>query len=329
MRISTIVRHHCGLSALDLLREALTSLAAQRDTDVQAVIALQNASPVVMDKIAEMVAEVFNTGILGHDSGLGDTVRRIAQHRIISVAIGEGQDGRTRLLNAALPFCDGRYLAFLDYDDVLYSDAYQVLLNTLERTDAAVAVGGANFGLVRIRNGRHETYKRRPFLLEKRGIIDLFHQNFIPIHTFVIDTARVLPDLLKFDERFTRAEDYVFLLRLALAHSFDFSNLTRPIAEYRLRDDGSNTSLHPWAEEKNNEKMPEWESQLAAIWELKSTLYATVSVQELSKYSQEVERLRQVERQLKLLKYYLAPAKYSYRTYRYLKGRFAMLFTKT
>ncbi len=58
-----------------------------------------------------------------------------------------------------------------------------------------------------------------------------------------MDTTRVEGDDLVFDTNVACYEDYLFLLGLAAKYRFDFEALSQPIAEYRQRDDGTNTVM--------------------------------------------------------------------------------------
>ena len=79
------------------------------------------------------------------------------------------------------------------------------------------------------------------FITQYRSRADLFIDNFIPFHSYVLDRDRIPPHLLEFDETLDRLEDYEFLVKLAVSVPFDFKNQGHPVCEYRIRDDGSNT----------------------------------------------------------------------------------------
>jgi len=51
----------------------------------------------------------------------------------------EPLDARTELLNLGLNACTGQYVGFLNYDDVLYPEAYELLVDRLVETQAAIA----------------------------------------------------------------------------------------------------------------------------------------------------------------------------------------------
>ena len=115
---------------------------------------------------------------------------------------GQGlSDARSALMNFGLNNCDGRYLGFLDYDDVLYPEAYELLIERVEKTGCSIA-------FATVRAMRVELYERFIYLekdvSEDRfigsSLVDLFKNNFAPIHSYIIDRSRVSPDVLYFDE---------------------------------------------------------------------------------------------------------------------------------
>jgi hypothetical protein len=58
--------------------------------------------------------------------------------------------------------------------------------------------------------------------------------NFLPLHSFVLDRSRSQLPMPWFDERLSRLEDYDFLLRLAATAPYDLSMLDAYVCEYRL-----------------------------------------------------------------------------------------------
>lgn len=151
-------------------------------------------------------------------------------------------DARSALLNLGIRASSGgRYLAFLDYDDVIYPEAYALLINQLRSGDAAISFGGivckhcqvSDFAIV-------VTSRENRF--QGRTLLDLFQANFCPLHSFVIDKSRVSIDDLYFNESLNRAEDYDFLLRLCAKYRSDFSLVATIIGDYYFKNDGSNTT---------------------------------------------------------------------------------------
>jgi glycosyltransferase involved in cell wall biosynthesis len=227
--LSVIVRFH-QKERLNFLEEALFSLALQNWSDLEPIIVLQNGTDDLKQAVLDM---------LDHQPW-----RVSPKHKIVSVQIPEGADGRSILLNRGIEAATGRYLSFLDDDDCVYHDGYTILIRQLISGDRAVAVGGCRRAQIGYESDHWFTHKKDNFFAWGRSLTDLFAENFVPIHSYVIDRARLGNSELKFDESFTLLEDYDFVLRLFAAHEPDFALLDKPVCEYRIRLDGSNSIAH-------------------------------------------------------------------------------------
>lgn len=151
-------------------------------------------------------------------------------------------DGRSALINIGLRASDkGRFFAFLDYDDVIYPEAYQTLIANLQSGDAAIAFGGIACKGAQVSDAAIivDTRERR---FKGACLLDLFQDNFCPIHSFVVDRSKTSEAELFFNERLQRAEDYDFLLRICAKYKSDFSLIDTVIGDYYFKDDGSNTT---------------------------------------------------------------------------------------
>jgi glycosyltransferase involved in cell wall biosynthesis len=227
--LSVIIRFH-HRERLDFLEEALFSLALQNWSDLEPIIVLQNGTDELKQAILDM---------LGHQPW-----RVSPEYKIVTVQIPEGADGRSILLNRGIETATGRYLSFLDDDDCVYHDGYTTLIRQLIGGDRAVAVGGCRRAQINYESEHWFTHKKDNFFSWGRSLTDLYAENFVPIHSYVIDRARLGNSELKFDESFTLLEDYDFVLRLFAAHEPDFTLLDKPVCEYRIRLDGSNSVAH-------------------------------------------------------------------------------------
>ena len=254
--LSVIVRFH-QRDRLNFLEEALFSLALQNWSDVEPIIVLQNGTD-------DLEQTVLN--ILDHQPW-----RVSPKHKIVTVQIPEGRDGRSVLLNRGIEQATGRYLSFLDDDDCVYQHGYTTLIRQLIESDRALAVGGCRRAQMGYENEHWFIYKKDKFFDWGRTRIDLFTENFVPIHSYVIDRARIGDFDLQFDESFTLLEDYEFLLRLCAAHEPDFTRLETPVCEYRIRLDGSNSIAHTSA--ASSEVIALQRSSQLMIKERKNNLY--------------------------------------------------------
>ena len=222
--LSTIMRFH-KKERLPFLEEALFSLAIQYWYDQEVIVVLQNGT----EELRHVVLEMIN-----HQPWQGTP-----SFQVLIVEIPAGMDGRSTLLNRGIEHATGRYLAFLDDDDVIYQHGYTTLINQLIDGTGVVAVGGCRTAKVQNESGHwYVQTKETPFAWG-RTRYDLFRDNFIPIHSYVIDRARVNASDLYFDDAFPPLEDYDFLLRLSAKYDFDFSQIDIPVCEYRIH--GSNS----------------------------------------------------------------------------------------
>ena len=266
-RLSTVVRFHTR-ERLAFLEEALFSLALQTWREHETVVVIQNGDEELVGEVGEMVAR--------------QPWPAEARHKVVRVEIPAGVDGRSTLLTRGIEEASGRYLAFLDDDDLVYQHGYATLVGRLRESGAAVAVGGCRTARVRrSAGGWYVETKENPFAWG-RTRLDLIRDNFIPVHSYVVDRARVEESELYFDDTMPPLEDYDFLLRLCARHEFDFAALDTPVCEYRIHGENS-IPYDPNAPESARS------SHLRAqrlIGERKRTLLCSVPASELAELQQ-------------------------------------------
>lgn len=213
-----------------MLNEAIFSLAIQHWKDLEVVVVLQNGTENFKYEVKRLIENQLH--------------HKDHRFQIHCVNVPQGEDGRSAMLNYGIRTATGRYLAFLDDDDIIYHHGYQVLIEQLISGKLPVSVGGCRTATLK----KYSDYwyfknKETPYTWG-RNRYDLFKDNFIPIHSFVIDRLRVDSSDLYFDEDLSLLEDYDFLLRLCSKYEFDFTKLDVFVCEYRFHD----TNSMPYAE---------------------------------------------------------------------------------
>ena len=207
--VTTIVRFHRS-ARIEELRSAIACLYTMEDCTVVPLIAAQDLDEAQADALQQMLAEFDWT------PGYEPQVDRHAS------ADGRG-DLRARMLHASLQRVTSRYAAFLDYDDLLFPDAYAWLIQRLRTTGKAVAFGrvywtGYSSRLSAI------TGRRRAFEYGSSHD-DFVRHNHAPLHSVLLDVEQIdRAGLVYFDDqRFM--EDYLMTLQLFRADNADWEGL--------------------------------------------------------------------------------------------------------
>lgn len=189
----------------------------------------------------------------------------------------EPVDGRAYLLNLGLKAASGRYLAFLDYDDTLFPEAYNLLISRLRKSGAAIVF--ASVQLMRLRIYEKFSYTEgevTPRQFHGTNLRDLFQKNFCPLHSYVLDRQQIPFDILYFDTSLIIEEDYDFLLRICAQLKSDFSLLETFIGYYSYKTDGSNTVANNGLD---SEKMTTYKRVCALIEHRRQSTYVSLPVQ--------------------------------------------------
>jgi len=229
--LDVIVRFHDARRLRDLDR-CIFSLVGQTYRPLHIYLAVQRFTPAMIEETRAGLAPLL----------LIENPPRLS---ILNWAHPEPADARSVLLNLGLGGGEGRYVAFLDYDDTLNPEAYELLVGQLIRGAAAIAFGGVGIKI-------SDVYSEFSYIKERRDpyygsdLLDLLRRNFCPIHSFVIDRRRIPPAYLYFDPAITRAEDYDFLLRICAQFPSDFTLAKTIIGDYFFKTDGSNTVNTEW-----------------------------------------------------------------------------------
>lgn len=270
-RLDVVVRFHDALR-LQELRRCVFSLVGQtyRPLHVNLVVQRFNASEVEQTRAALQP-------LLAMADAPGLTIRNW-EHP-------EPKDARSVLINHSLRTARGRYLAVLDYDDVLYPEAYELAVGRLRASGATIVFGSVCVKQLDV----HDTFmyavrKLRPF--KGSGLRDLFVNNFCPIHSYVVDRTCVPDEFLFFEPFMTMLEDYDFLLRICAQFPSDFGLLSTELGEYYYKTDGSNTSPHEG--DLPTSELPRFQGGIAFIEQRRRTTPVAPDVQRLLGISQPV-----------------------------------------
>lgn len=225
-QIDCIVRFH-DISRVMELNRCLFSLIGQKYRPLHIIIVLQRFS---RSEIA----------IVQESLGIFSDLYDVPHFTVVNCEIDYKEDVRTELLNLGLSQLSGQYVAFLDYDDVLYPEAYSLLIDQLDSSHSAMAFASVRVvhakvtpNFVMASHANSESFKGN-------GLIDLYVNNFCPLHSYVINRAMV-SDELYFDTLLNWEEDYDLLLRLTAKYPAGFELLGVVLGDYYIKSDNSNS----------------------------------------------------------------------------------------
>ena len=208
--VTTIVRLHKGADFAEL-KKALLSLAAMRDCIVTPLLAIQDLDEKQKEKLSALLEEIpFPEGVE-------------PQIEDYSTAGLKG-DLRTLMMNDALKRVKTRYAAFLDYDDLLFPDAYAWLLDRLEKTGKAVTFGRVYAASY---NSQTDTLTKRERQFEYGySYEDFIHDNHAPIHSFMLDLDQINLAKIVYHQDQKYMEDYYLTLQIFNKDNTDWESLS-------------------------------------------------------------------------------------------------------
>ena len=211
--VTTIIRFHKSAN-LGTLKNALYSLAAMQECVVVPCIAAQDLNEQQTAALQAALGDIKWAG----------TAKPVIHH--YRSPNGDG-DLRSRMLNETLGKVKTRYAAFLDYDDILMSHAYNWLLGRLEQTGKAVSFGRVYRMHYNTVTGRYMERKRA---FEYGYTYDEFmNYNTAPLHSFMLDLKQLdLGRIVHFeDQRFM--EDYFLLMQLVNRDNADWQGMAENV----------------------------------------------------------------------------------------------------
>lgn len=223
--VTLVVRFHNG-GSLDLLAEALTSIAAQKGANVSPLIALQSPTQMIYQAVTQLVSRIAWPD-------------RISPQ--IKVFDEDNGDLRSVMLNESLQSTATRYVGFLDHDDLLLPDACHWRIERLKQTGSAVTFG-------RIYNTRSDKLNRR--LLDRgrlyeynRTYEEFLVLNHCPLHGVLLDRHLLSGKTVIYRPQQRYLEDYALLLQVVSANNTDWGALAlnHYVGDYRHLEDGDHT----------------------------------------------------------------------------------------
>lgn len=190
-----------------------------------------------LDSLAKQTFRDFEVVVVNDAGGdVGEVVGSFASALDVRSVVHPYPRGRAGSLNSGLSAARGRFVCFVDDDDVVYANHLQALVDGMSDSGADVVYTLSlqaqedSYGTVLERALVHARQHDREALLGS---------NYLPILSVLLPRDRILA-MGGFDEELEVLEDWEFWIRLSSATRFEL--LPRITSEYRTRGDRSNTT---------------------------------------------------------------------------------------
>jgi lipopolysaccharide biosynthesis protein len=207
--VNCILRYHVS-GEMELLRRALASLAVQQNVCVSPIVMTQDLNDAQIAQVWSML------DVLPWRRGAKPVVENL-------MSAPETPDRRAALLSRGLQLATADWVGFLDYDDLLFPNAYQLLLSRMNTSKKAVVFGRVyrsfasnRFGPIATRDRTYEygqTYE------------DFLTVNHAPIHSYLLNRKKLDLGSVSLPEGQRYMEDYLLLLQIVTKDNADWASL--------------------------------------------------------------------------------------------------------
>lgn len=204
------------LNRPDMLRECLESICNQTYKNIEVVV-VNDGGPDIKTIIDEFKSRI-NIIYKRHGCNIG----------------------RSAAWNSAINSANGKYVSYLDDDDIYYPDHIQTLVNALEENHGTVAYTDTYQATQMIVNGVYQITDRKIVYSNDFDRTLIKVTNYIPIIN-IMHRRDCIDKTGMFDTGMAVLEDWDFLNRLA--DSYEFIHIPEITGEYRWRDDNSNATF--------------------------------------------------------------------------------------
>jgi glycosyltransferase involved in cell wall biosynthesis len=188
--------------------------------------------------------------------------------------------------NTAIRAAHGKYVAYLDDDDIYYPEHLETLVSFLESGDYKVAYTDSYQADQTWITDRYVTTRKEIIYSYDFSREKLLIHNYIPILNLVY-RMDLLDDVGLFDETLGTHEDWELLIRLS--QKYEFFHVKAVTAECRMRDDATNMTEY---------KRSNYLRTLRRIYQLYSHRALDTGIREAQKYFEESLEIDVAIRQL-------------------------------
>ena len=186
--------------------------------------------------------------IVVNDAGsdIQDIVSSLNAKRSVVCIRHEINKGLSAARNTGIEAARGKYIAYLDDDDLFYRNHLSTLVEFLERHPGTIAYTDANCAFQKMIDGRWITFQRQVIYSKEWSNDEILIDNFVPV-LCVMHEKSYLEKSGKFDESLNRHEDWDLWIRLSRHHHFvHIKNVTCEFTRCENKSSMTTQSLAPF-----------------------------------------------------------------------------------
>jgi GT2 family glycosyltransferase/radical SAM superfamily enzyme YgiQ (UPF0313 family) len=206
---------------------------------VSVIVPTHNRPDMLKDTIQSILDQTFQNFeiIVVNDAGqdASSVVQAFNSPKIFYLS-HETNKGLAAARNTGIRAAKGKYIAYLDDDDVYYVNHLEVLVTFLESTDFYVAYTDAYRATQEFQNGSYATTKRETPYSFDFDYDRILIENFIPV-LCIMHRRECLEKSDYFDETLDRHEDWDLWIRMS--RHYKFAHIPEITCEFTYRSDGS------------------------------------------------------------------------------------------
>lgn len=238
-QIITLKRKIDALTSKMNNREVGNNSTNRKDL-VSVIIPTYNRPQSLLDAIQSVLNQTYDNFeiIVVNDAGedVESKVRSFKDKRIKYI-VHEKNKGLAGARNTGLNYAKGKYVSFLDDDDIFYENHLEVLFEKINNSELKVVYTDA---LRCIQKKENNVYvpinKELQYSLDYSQAL-LFIMNIAPVQCFLLDRS-LIDKGIRFDESLTTHEDWEFWIKLSM--ETEFLHIKEVTSEYRHRVDKTN-----------------------------------------------------------------------------------------
>ncbi len=221
---------------------------------VSVVIPTYNRISMLEEALQSIFSQEFNETVetIVVDDNSQDNTSEIISHKYpeVNLISLKQNGGAAAARNRGLSVAKGKYVAFLDSDDLWEKNYLQTQVSALEAKDKCFSV--SNIVVWNTVKNEKQIRVLKPDLEKYTSALHhMMVGNFIHIPSCVVFPRQVLQDVGLFDEKIKRGEDADFYARCLIANYTPiFTN--QPLAIQRKHDRGQSTDVKNQEERINN-----------------------------------------------------------------------------